>query len=76
MIFYKILYNILDYIMYIIYYILYNLIIDYIIEDAMRRDTATPAFWGLALCDPFRQVVRAGLCLPIFWLILFDLGKS
>ena len=45
------------------------------IEDAMRRDTATPSFWGLAFRDPFQQVVRAGLCLPIFWLILFDLVR-
>jgi hypothetical protein len=41
----------------------------------MRRDTAAPSFWSLAFRDPFRQVVLAGLCLPILWLILFDLWQ-
>ena len=41
----------------------------------MRRDTAAPSFWGSAIRDPFRQVALAGLCLPILWLILFDLGR-
>ena len=44
-----------------------------LIEDAMRRDTAAPAFGGLARCDPFRHVAFAGLCLSILWFILFDL---
>ena len=30
---------------------------------------------ALAFRDPFRQVALAGLCLPIRWLILFDLGR-
>ena len=48
----------------------------YTIEDAMRRDTAAPSFLGSAFRDSFRQVALAGLCLPILWLILFDLGRS
>ena len=43
------------------------------IEDAMRRDTAAPSFWGSAFRALFRWVVFAGLCLAIVWLILFDL---
>jgi hypothetical protein len=35
-----------------------------------------PHFWDLAIRDPFRQMALAGLCLPILWLILFDLGRS
>ena len=42
----------------------------------MRRDTAAPSFWGSAFRDSFRQVALAGLCLPILWWILFDLGRS
>ena len=41
----------------------------------MRRDTATPAFGGLAFSDPFRHVAFAGLCLSFLWLILFDLVR-
>ena len=26
------------------------------IEDAMRRDTAAPSFWGSAFCAPFAHV--------------------
>ena len=35
-----------------------------------------PHFWSSAFHDLFLQVALAGLCLPIFWLILFDLGRS
>ena len=49
------------------------IIIEFIIEDAMRRDTAAPSFWGSACRALFRWVVFAGLCLAIVWLILFDL---
>ena len=37
-----------------------------------------PHFGARRFRDPFRQVALAGLCLPILWLILFDLdlGRS
>ena len=41
-----------------------------IIEDAMRRDTAAPSFWGLAIRVPFLQVVPAGLCLLVPLVVL------
>jgi hypothetical protein len=40
------------------------------IEDAMRRDTAAPHFRAF-LCS----VSASGVCLPILWLNLFDLGR-
>ena len=46
------------------------------IEDAMRRDTAAPAFWSSAFRDPFAHVGFACYCLAIVWLILFDLVRS
>ena len=36
-----------------------------VIEDAMRRDIAAPAFWGSAFHDPFRRVA-------LLWLGLDD----
>ena len=46
------------------------------IADAMRCDTVAPSFWSSAFRDSFRQEALAGLCLPILWLIMFDLGRS
>ena len=40
------------------------------LEDAMRRDTAAPSFWGLAIRVPFLQVVPAGLCLRVPLVVL------
>ena len=40
------------------------------IEDAMRRHTAAPSFWGLAIRVPFLQVVPAGLCLLVPLVVL------
>ena len=35
-----------------------------------------PHFGARRFRAPFRKVVLAGLCLPILWWILFDLGRS
>ena len=35
------------------------------IQDAMRRDTAAPLFWSLAINDPFRPLAAASLSLPL-----------
>ena len=46
------------------------------LKTPMRRDTAAPACFGLAFCDPFRHVALTDLCFSILWLIMFDLVRS
>ena len=62
--------------LYIIYIYIYIYIYIFILKTPCGVTPPPPHFWGLAFRDPFRQVALAGLCLPILWLILFDLGRS
>jgi hypothetical protein len=36
-----------------------------LIEDAMRRDTGTPAIWSPTLCDSLYNLWQVLLCSPI-----------